>query len=577
MKKVIVGLILPICLLLASCSSSKAEPKIAATEKQVSTKDADPGVVLISTRPTDIPGGAANASLTQAAQFAWNQFIALNWPAVPQDGTNREKPDSAPFGTTGQPLVWQTYRSRDELYPWQTYLPPGATMDPNTGNVSFNYDAKPVYHYQNKIQSCNQSPPPLVPPWVNLDEISQIGLNFMFDGNPLGQQYPASGNSVPKLIRFLAKGNRTYSKYITDKSYYNHGGNYFQDVTNFTNAVAAGKPPAGGVSFVEFPSDTVMVKSAWRLLTTAELASGRFYTAPVRFYEKKAGNLCYNDEAGWGMVALHIVQRSPSTLHYFTFATFEQADNIKNGFGQPVEGVAGELPKPPVGTPTIPDIAHTDYPNPVTTTAKGAFCDTDNDARLAYKNIAPGLPQAADGHGGICVYNRRYPIPQQIIDVNKEAQQKIQTYEQANNVKNSPWPYYKLVNVQFQPFNGADINDSNPNRLSSTYRQANIVVETNYTLQNFSGRLLNDALPTDGQTTDFTNPPGTPFKNVVVANGAGTAFDRYNMGGCMGCHGNAQVSGTDFSFMLNEGPELAPESPDFSDAAKAALRKKYKF
>jgi hypothetical protein len=572
----IVGLTLPICLLLASCSGGKGEQKkeaeqkkeIVAPEKQVSAKDADSGVVIGSQRPADIPGGAASATLTQAAQFAWNQFIALNWPAAAQDGTNREKPDSAPFGTTAQPLVWQTYRSRDELYPWQKYLPPGATLDPNTGNVTFNYDAKPQYNYKNKILSCNQSAS-ATPPWINLDEISQIGLNFMFDGHTFGQQYPASGNSAPTLIRFLAKGNRTYSDYITGKGYYNHGGNYIQDVTNFTNAVAADKLPVVG-SFVEFPTDTVMVKSAWRLLTVKELASGRFYSAPVRFYEKKAGKLCYNDEAGWGMVALHIVQKSPSTP-YFTFATFEQADNIKNLFGQPIEDLNGGLIAAPPGNPTTPDIAHTDYPN-VTTTKTGDFCQPSN-PRLFYQNSAPGLPEAADGHGGICVNKRRNSIPQEIIDINDEAHQKIRAYDKANNVNDSPWPYYKLVNVQFQPFNGADVvdNDANSNRLVSTYRQANIVVETNYTLQNFSGRLTDD-----GQTSDFTGTD-TPFKNVVVANGDKSAFNRYNMGGCMGCHGNAQISGTDFSFMLNEGPEIEPEAPDFSNAARAALRKKYKF
>jgi hypothetical protein len=33
------------------------------------------------------------------------------------------------------------------------------------------------------------------------------------------------------------------------------------------------------------------------------------------------------------------------------------------------------------------------------------------------------------------------------------------------------------------------------------------------------------------------------------------------MGGCMGCHGNAQVAGTDFSFILKAGPVLSPEFP----------------
>ena len=31
--------------------------------------------------PSDIPGGAPSASLQTAAVFAWQEFIALNWPA----------------------------------------------------------------------------------------------------------------------------------------------------------------------------------------------------------------------------------------------------------------------------------------------------------------------------------------------------------------------------------------------------------------------------------------------------------------------------------------------------------------
>jgi hypothetical protein len=46
------------------------------------------------------------------------------------------------------------------------------------------------------------------------------------------------------------------------------------------------------------------------------------------------------------------------------------------------------------------------------------------------------------------------------------------------------------------------------------------------------------------------------------------------MGGCMGCHGNAQVSkGTDFSFILAEGYTTSPETP--SALGDAALRSKY--
>jgi hypothetical protein len=34
------------------------------------------------TLPKDIAGGAPSATLPQAAAFAWQDFIALNWPAM---------------------------------------------------------------------------------------------------------------------------------------------------------------------------------------------------------------------------------------------------------------------------------------------------------------------------------------------------------------------------------------------------------------------------------------------------------------------------------------------------------------
>jgi hypothetical protein len=38
--------------------------------------------------PPDIPDGAGNATITDAAVFAWQEFIALNWPAAKQTGVS---------------------------------------------------------------------------------------------------------------------------------------------------------------------------------------------------------------------------------------------------------------------------------------------------------------------------------------------------------------------------------------------------------------------------------------------------------------------------------------------------------
>ena len=49
------------------------------------------------------------------------------------------------------------------------------------------------------------------------------------------------------------------------------------------------------------------------------------------------------------------------------------------------------------------------------------------------------------------------------------------------------------------------------------------------------------------------------------------------MGGCMGCHGNAQFAGDDFSFMLRGGPVIEPDVPELDSTNVAKLLKKYRF
>ena len=131
-----------------------------------------------------------------------------------------------------------------------------------------------------------------------------------------------------------------------------------------------------------------------------------------------------------------------------------------------------------------------------------------------------------------------------------------------------PWQYYKLVNVQWQPFEAASIDTTgaNSSRLASTYYLSNSVVETDTTLQQFFG-----ALSYNGVKTGFETPSSSPNNevstsmpahNIYLSPGTGTPpnqFTRYSMGGCMGCHGRAERAGSDFSFTLNNGPVSAPD------------------
>ena len=60
-------------------------------------------------------------------------------------------------------------------------------------------------------------------------------------------------------------------------------------------------------------------------------------------------------------------------------------------------------------------------------------------------------PGTTEPQGFVYVNRRVHSIPQAVIDVNKTAHDAIKAYNQTNNLPDSPWLYYKLVNVQYQP------------------------------------------------------------------------------------------------------------------------------
>ena len=106
----------------------------------------------------------------------------------------------------------------------------------------------------------------------------------------------------------------------------------------------------------------------------------------------------------------------------------------------------------------------------------------------------------------------------------------------------------------------ASLYDAKPpytavNPAPSSYYLANIVVETNRSLQLFSGGLTPDI------STDWSQN-GNAVKNTHLQRACS-----YNMGGCMGCHGGqGQGQGRtlatgDFSVILARGSVQKPEVP----------------
>ncbi|MFL5335519.1 MAG: hypothetical protein ACJ8H8_20615 [Geminicoccaceae bacterium] len=560
--------------------------------------DPGPAIRVNSTVPPELnppflhkTGGAPDATPAQAAAFAWQEFIALNWPAGPQLGkrNQRDTPSSqCRFGDpecTG-PTVWETFRGKVEIFPGAG-KPPGYHGD--NGDPSFGYDALPEYHYQTAVPACNASQAKDAVPWVNLDETDQISLDSMYAGTVKPSSSP--GNGAPQLVRFLAKGNRAEYVYVTQNSSpSDHADQWWYSlpaaVVNATKAFLAqhmASPPAGSSTMISLPYNTIEMKAGWRPLNPDEIASGRFHMQTVRFYEARdhAKGTCYRD-ATWGLVALHIIQKTPSAP-YFIYATFEQADNIKTASGRSVEDVNGDiLVQPPTATSPqecLVDPQPAAGPPDETPSTEGSVILTSNTAtckpvkvqtycgdpgeRLYFRNAAQPQPVPSDGN--ICVNRRINGIPNYAIAANKDAHAAIGSYLQKNKIKSAPWLYYALVNVQYYPYdkvittvtpNGSPYQSKPPytakNPAPSSYYLANIVVETNRSLQLFSGG-LSPAVATNW------NADGTQHKNTYY----GGHF--YDMGGCMGCHGsqgqNRAGSAGDFSVILAKGHVSAPGIP----------------
>ena len=117
------------------------------------------------------------------------------------------------------------------------------------------------------------------------------------------------------------------------------------------------------------------------------------------------------------------------------------------------------------------------------------------------------------------------------------------------------WQYYKLIGVQATPVDGPPPATATADELSYYY-MANIMVETNQPLQNFTGSV----------SASIPNPPPGKTINLYVN---GDANNPYQMGGCQGCHGfQGQYVGGDMSVLVANGYSntILPELIDASDA-----------
>jgi len=470
--------------------------------------------------PHDVPTGPS-ASIQDLAIFAWREFIALNWVAM-DPATTTGNPRGRPNVNLGinagflsikadqngnfPLLVWHTYRHKNELFP----------AAPAQTDASFD-SSMPTYNYQ--------SPTPKAAPGANfqlfnnLDETSEIGLCQMFAHNTTRIAYEAK---VSRALFDYANQNQL-TKRDADGTYpaltaATQNTMYYLALYGGTCGASTNIPivslPCGDAAVAgDAGEGAIEIKAAWRQLNSAEAASGRFFMRSVLFYQGEPGNQTYNN-AVYGLVALHITHKTKS-FPTFVFASWEQIDNYAEGQSQI--------------TPNTQDLK---------------FINLGYPGSSIYPNNPPppNIP-----------VTRNHPIHSQIPPVNSAVHTVF-----TNIDPSTVWQYYKLIGVQATPVNGPPSKTA-PSDDISYYYLANIVVETNQTLQNFAGSL---PLITE-----------VPLLNVYLNGAPGSPFQ---MGGCQGCHGAAgQSNGGDMSILIGFGPSNAAGPPESIDNAPETAAKSY--
>lgn len=533
-------------------------------------------------------GSTGGVNLCDAAQYAWQTMIALNWAA---DAKTRNDPDVGKHFGVGSPTVWETHRSKVEVYPGlgSGNIPPhGVELKdgkPVNEQDFYGYDQSPKYVYSKEVgasdglvPACKGQEPVKKAAWVVLDETTQIGNNQTYAG-ALGANKPTDVNSSPNLIRYGVKINRNiYTKVVKGQYWYNAttgstlppinlAKNQYvkqleQDRSKDPNDPYVDLAPAPGSQDGSKTSDdtSITVKTAWRPLTDAESKSGRFVKSQVRYYEQnEKGDPCYR-EAEWGLVGMHLItftQLAPWVI----WSTFEQADNILTADGKPTEDENGAPLVKISDPPTSPALqSDPNQANP-TVVKTGDYCKNPGKRLYFRENPAYGTMPS---DGDICVNARWHAIPDQIVQINKAAHDSIQADQKKTGAPASPWLYYKLVNAQGTP---VDYDGRFNQRFSSeaSYYLANSVIETDYSLGKFTGDLVNgvpaNLKETTGangqkQVSEYYNTRLLPFQEGTAKN---ILSNEMRMGGCGGCHAFAATKGTDFSFALLGGNVKKPE------------------
>ncbi|MEO8034953.1 MAG: hypothetical protein ABI837_11030, partial [Acidobacteriota bacterium] len=231
--------------------------------------------------------------------YSWNIFLAMNWPAstgnCSADATKSILNVKSGDGTF---VTWQTYMPSDNVFVNPGYQKPAAWCSGNGlaagANRLFTHEAKSVA------------------------AAKKLGGMFLKVAEPGGDVLQASGDVVTDQAGRWLRYERLMNKVEYDYMAADHW-NAVQ-----LQAMFKAKPPVP----IRIPEGAVEIKSAWKVLTPAEISGNRYFTTTGTVCNTPDGarTPCDDKPVTFGLVGLHIVQQTNDGGTMF-WSTFEQNDN----------------------------------------------------------------------------------------------------------------------------------------------------------------------------------------------------------------------------------------------------------
>jgi hypothetical protein len=233
--------------------------------------------------------------------FAWNSFVALNWPA----NLASCSADTTQSISASGPRVWETYLRDSDVF-----VGAGSPATWCASATTLRLAGARPFGRTGKLSAAQAAA---------LPAIAEAVGGVLTDQNG-------------RFVRYEVLINQDEYNYLIANDLWQKSGQQGKTI-NFPqgpndNPSRCGAAPCGPVGAME-------IKAAWKVLSAAEIAAGRFHTTQGTVYNDENGSASPGpNPVTLGLVGLHILHKTESEATWF-WSTFEHVDNTSRSFFNP--------------------------------------------------------------------------------------------------------------------------------------------------------------------------------------------------------------------------------------------------